>query len=798
MRKFGFVFFTSLVLITAAPAQTVQGIILDAASRRPLEFVTVRMCRAGDSTVVGGGVSDGQGRFTFSAPSPGLYLIRLTLLGYKERTLPPLSLDSASSSMDLGTIVLREKPVGLDEVVVTSEKVLLNTEIDRKVYNIKQDILAKSGSASEVLQSIPSVELDIDGNLTLRGSSGVEVLINGKTSPLMQKNQAGVLEQMPASSIERIEVITNPSAKYRPDGTAGIINIVLKQDAGLGWSGDMALNAGNDDRYNGNVRLSYNPGDFNLFGTAGLRRDSRSWIRSGTQTGISPGVYSYRQNSLASARPASRMFTLGGEYQFDRFNSAGLSGSLYSDGLARTENSHQATQNIALVDTSRFDRISRDEESEAEYTLSAFYQHKFDGERRGLRVEAEASRALENEDSWYTNAYAVPALAWTWENMFAREDERKQEVSAEYETPLSGDLSLESGYSGEFINESPEQRAELYDPLQRAFVTDGRRSSRFVHEEARHALYAIVKQSMGRFGYSAGLRFERDLGKSHLEPGGSVIPNSYTAFYPTLHLAYKTTDFDELQFNYSRRTHRPHTWDLNPFADYDDPRNVSVGNPYLRPEFTHSLELGYKMEYGWLSVIPGIYYRSTTNQMTRVTQMVGDTVMLTTMQNLSSDRSGGAELIVAASRNGLFSSNLSANIYYNEIDAENLGFSGRKSAVAWSGALTFSFHPSATTTLQVNARYRAPHLTPQGNASAHSIVNVGARQELWGNRLSLVLTMSDLFKTMKREYSLATPEFLASSVQQRDSRVIYLGISYHFGSEREKNGENGLKYDEEE
>jgi hypothetical protein len=250
---------------------SITGLVIDDSTDHPLEFVNVALHNKADSTLVTGKVTDKMGKFNFTDVSPGEYYVKFSLIGYKEKTSPGFIIDPQHRKLNFGTVALVARTVNLDEVLITAEKSIFNNSIDRKVYNVGQDIMSKSGSASELLQNVPSVEVDIDGNVSLRGSTNVLIMINGNTSPLMQKNSATVLQQMPASSIEKIEVITNPSAKYRPDGTSGIINIVLKKSTGGGLNGDITGNLGNSSRYNGNFRINYDPGDYNIYASYGVR-----------------------------------------------------------------------------------------------------------------------------------------------------------------------------------------------------------------------------------------------------------------------------------------------------------------------------------------------------------------------------------------------------------------------------------------------------------------------------------------------------------------------------------------------
>ena len=324
-------FFSSNVLSQTKNTGSVIGSVKDSLKEQPLEFVNIVLQNSADSSKFSGAITNHNGRFEFENVHFGNYVIRVSYLGYIIKTSPQFSINPQNNKIDLGTIYLRDTTITLEEVLVTSKKSLFNNEIDKKVYNVSQDIMSKSGSASDLLQNVPSVQVDIDGGVTLRGSSNVLIMVNGKTSPLMGRNQATVLQEIPANTIEKIEVITNPSAKYRPDGTSGIINIVLKKNTGKGLNGTVNGNIGLNDRYNGGFHLNYNSGDFNIFGGYNIRKDNRKRINTDDRQQIdsASGIINYNENFAANYKPLSHFVSLGTDYSFLDYNQFGISGNYF-------------------------------------------------------------------------------------------------------------------------------------------------------------------------------------------------------------------------------------------------------------------------------------------------------------------------------------------------------------------------------------------------------------------------------------------------------------------------------------
>jgi outer membrane receptor protein involved in Fe transport len=797
-----FIVYTGLLPRHAALAQSghtsdISGTAVDSSGMKPLEFVNATL-RGADSAVVRGMVTGANGAFKFDGIREGRYRVELRLIGYRTRMIPVV-VDGKTARLNLGAVAMSAAPVNMDEVVVTGEKALMSGAIDRKVYNMDQDVMAKAGSVSELLQNVPSVQVDVEGNVTLRGSGNVTFMLNGKTTPLLERNAAEVLQQMPANAIERIEVITNPSAKYKPDGTAGIINIVQKKNAMLGLNGNITANAGNQDRYNANGRLNYDPGWINLFGSYALRRDTRNRITSDTRTitDETSGAQSlYDDQRSAAGRPLSHMASLGADLRPGEADRAGVSGSYFYNDISRSEISRRLTSDAAGNAIESYQRRSSDSEFEKELGGKAYYEHRFPGEEHQLRFEAETSSSTESENNNYTNDYFVPLNPREREHLAMDESGRESQVSLDYTNSFSVNASLEAGYAGQFNGYELENAVSRFDDAVQQFIPDPTQSNHFKYDGAIHALYGTYRQAFGRFGIQGGLRAEQAYLTSHLLTLDSLVDNNYFSLYPTLHLSFKASDALELGLSYSRRTNRPDPDELNPFPEYRDPRNLMAGNPLLLPEYVHSVELSARFDHPSFSVTPSLYYRYTYNRFTSVTRMLNDSTFLTTEENLATDRAGGMECIVSANIGELVTAHVSANGFYNEIDASNLGYADRKSIFSWSGALTATAHLTAATRLQINANYNASRLTPQGTIAPRAVVNTGLRQELFDGKLALVFTVSDVFKTMRRRVELATP-FLAQIVTNtRDSRVFFLGFTWYFGMPPKKAKEEQMRFDE--
>lgn len=786
IRKIIAVFVPCLFVFSVHAQQTtstILGVIADKTSNNPIEFASVELLKISDSSVVKGTVTDAKGKFNFDQVKNGNYLLRYSFIGY-EKTFVPVSADRARVNMGTLPITLITTPV--NNVTVTATRALLNTSIDRKSYDVTKDIMAQSGTASDVLKNIPSVEVDLDGNVSLRGSGDVMILINGRTSPLLGKlNKAEVLQQFPANTIERIEVITNPSARFKPDGTSGIINIVLKKSVKGGWNGSVTANVGDRGRYNGSATLNYKPGKLNIFGNYGIRQDSRLRTNSidreyfDATTQLTSGYYTQSANS--STKPLTHLATLGATYNPNKVNSFGLSGNFSNRDQLKNDLNTEIFYDKNHAYKSYFDRLRYDPEFEKEKDATAFWEHNFPGEDHTLRVELNISSSKEGEDNHYQNQYHFPGTNSTFDNTRIGQGDNQQQITIDYSHTISESSKLEAGYSGAFNQQDFDFYGEYYDIATAKFIMDKIKTNRFLFNQTIHGLYGTYQKNYEKFGYSVGLRLEESIIRGNQVTKDTLIKNDYLKVYPTIHLAYELTDKSQLQLNYSRRVHRPEGDDINPFPEYQDPYNVRAGNAKLLPEIIHSVEFGYKWQNKSFSFVPSLYYRYKQNGFTQVTVPLNDSVLLTTQQNLSNDQSAGLELIFSAKAGKFFSSNLSTNLFYNQINATNLGYFDRKTIISFSTNFNSTFTITPTTMMQLSANYRSARLTPQGKNYPSFVLNSGVRQDLFKKKVSILLAVSDILRSLQQKSELNTTYLKQTSIGRRDAQIIYLGVSYRFG-----------------
>ena len=776
---------------------TVSGTVIDQSADHPVEFATVVLKNA-DGSVAQTVVTDKQGHFTAEKLPAGEYRAVYSFVGTEAHESAAFTVDAAHPARNLGNLDLGAGIVKLEKFQVQGTQAAMLNGIDRKVYNVGKEIQSAAGSASDLLQNIPSVDVDIDGNVSLRGSDNVTILINGRTSALMGKSRADVLAQLPADSIEKIEVITNPSAKFKPDGTAGIINIALKKKHESGHSATTTLNVGNRDRYNASLTANYNPGPYNLSGNFSARQDDRPRTASDVRTLIDPTTGAATvadKKSTESSRPFTWIARGGIAYNASEHDKLGFDASFNDRGFFRHATDINLNRGANGAVSSDYDRTRTDPESERSAEGSATYQHAFGKEDQELNVELKSALTKESESDHYINSYRFPVIVSTYNNVFIKNLTRESEVITEYVHPFEGGSKLETGYNLTDEHFDADFRNENRDPATGAWLTDLAKTNRFILDRTIHAFYATYSRSIGKFGFLAGLRPEIATVRSHLVTTGVTVPTDYTRAYPSLHTAYQFTDKHEVQLNYSHRVHRPESDDLNPFPEYTDPFNLRAGNPRLRPEQIHSIEAGYAYHDDDRSFTSTVYHRYLYNGFTNITQDLGGGVLLTTHQNLAQSRSTGLELTANGDVGKLATINFSSNTFFNTLDASNLGYSASKSDVSWIAKLGATFHLPQNTLLQFHTNYTSHRLTAQGYRRPTYVANIGARHDFWQKRAAVILTVSDVFNSLKESYVINTPTLKEDVARRRSSRIVYLGFIYTFGKPTKKSKDDPMKFD---
>jgi outer membrane receptor protein involved in Fe transport len=774
----------------------VNGFIVEKSTNNTVEFATVLLIKDIDSTQIQNTVTNAKGYFEFKNIAEGKYKVSYSFIGFTKAKSQTIEINAANKTIKLDKLYLEDASVNLNTVEIVGQKSTFETSIDRKTYNVGQDIMSKTGTISDVLQNVPTVQVDVDGKVSLRGSSNVIVLINGKPSGMMNQNAAAMLQQMPSDMVEKIEIITNPSAKYKPDGAVGILNIVLKKNKGLGTNGNFTANIGNDERYNAGLYLNYNPGKLNVFGNYNYRQDDYKRLNDASTQTFQEGkeTSDVINTSNSHSRPVTNIFGLGLDYDWDNKNSFGVTSNFNHIWQCRNENSSFLKDTLGKV-LNDYSRNRHPPKLETNWDMAGRIQHKFKKEGHEVNINYLNSLYTESSDNSFTNTFHVPEVYFNLDKVCYRHYTHLSQFLAEYVNPLSKTSKLEAGYEFEFKqNEMKIHRDTFLTNSYETIFTDYSRTTHFQHNEYSHAAYITFQHEVSNFGFLIGLRGETTNAASDLYSNITIVRLQYTRLYPTLHTLYKIAKNQDLQLNYSRRIRRPADEDLNPYPQYLDMWNIPKGNPYLKPEDIHSLELGYKLKQQSVTFLSTLYYRYTKNGITSIAERHGDT-LISTLQNLSTSKATGLEIALSTGIGKWVNVNLSSNIFYNAIDASILGYSKNKSTFSFTTKANAYINITKKTIWQVSSNYVSSRLTPQGKLLPSFVLNTGLKQKILNKKGSLILTISDIFNSLRSNLLIDTPELQRHEYKKRSARIIYLGFTYSFGSNGKKEKENNLQYD---
>lgn len=783
------VFVCLLFLVRQAGAQTgsvITGFLQERASGSPVEWATVVLFDAASRKAVTMCRSDSTGHYRFVPMPAGRYYVTATLVGFQPASSPEFTVVKGKETV-LDTLLLTDTG-WLREAVVQGRPSTFVTRLDRKVYHVGQDVMSTSGSASDLLQNVPTVEVDMDGTVSLRGSEDVTILINGKPSAMMEgKARGDALNQLAASDIERIEVMTNPSAGFRPDGTNGIINIILKKENAEGVNGTLNGNLGSSGRRNAGLNLNCGTGKFHFLGGYTYRRDR--YDRTTDDRRLTPENYTH-QITTGLGRPNSHTVRLGMNVDLTGHDVLEMSGIYGHRRFRRTENIESTThEGDLLTDFYLRDRDALAGENQWEGALR--YTHTG---RHGNEWGIDYSCSAETERE--TNFYAT----------LTRDDDLKNtedvwDANYLHTGKLYGclhwseKLKLTTGYDLEFLRARQNFAVSNWDGA--AYVPDASRTSDFLHKRAIHSLYATLDFSVGDWGLLAGLRGEIMRMTNLFVLQGGETRRHFCNIYPTLHLSRHITPKQDVLLNYSLRVNRPKGSDMNPFTEYINPLSLQAGNPNLEPEKIHSIEGGWMWQGGQgMSLSGTLYYRLLTHQITEVSRLQENGVLLTTKENLNKSQSAGVELIWNCTWGKWLSFVWNVNGYFQQIDATRLGYGKNRNTFSWSTLLNANFTPINHFLIQLNVRLRGATLVPQGRRNADSRINLGAKYDIPRLGLALSASVTDLLDTYRKSYTLDTPALKQKLEKRRNPRIFYVGVTWYFGAGKHKKHADTLEYDE--
>jgi outer membrane receptor for ferrienterochelin and colicin len=677
-----------------------------------------------------------------------------------------------------------EKPHDVEGVTVNGAAPQMQTSIDRRSYSLAKDLQAQAGSLADALRNIPSVQVDLQGNITLRGNPNVTILVDGNPSGVFQgPSRSTSLQSIPASRFERVEVITNPSAEFSASGTA-IINLITKKAQGVGRTGGLQLNVAEPGRVLAVANAGYNSKALSLTGDLTYKRNETRGDVSEDRKAVDP--VSGDTTDVAHEATSHQLgdaILAHGAVDYDVTPTSRLSGSLrvnYFDTGTKTANAFTTADGSDVIQ--QFARPERQDIEQFISEVTGSWRQKFDGEGHELVVFARHQDYTFHLTRDAEDVFSTPLTAPDFNTTDYTGRFIQSELKADYTRPMSDLSKLKLGFDLEDDDQRYNYMGEQ-GPALDALSNDPLQSNLYLYKRDLLQGYATYQRKFGDFSVLGGLRLQVDsLNLNQVTQGVKASPTD-THLFPSLHLAYKVSEAQTLSASYSRRIAYPDAAQLNPFRIQFDPFNFQAGNIKLSPETTDSYEVGYQYTRGDTYYLATTYFRQTDHSFTDVVQSLGDGAFLTTHENLNTSRSGGLELVAAGPLVPKVTYNLSTNIFWNEIDAANLGFSGSRSAYAISGQGNLNWQVTARDFVQINAFVTGEALTPQGHTSPAGMLNLGFRHKLNDN-LSVLATVQDVLRTYHSALVLDTPALSQRVERSFDTRVFLLGLTWNFGGQR--------------
>ncbi|MBQ6726040.1 MAG: TonB-dependent receptor [Bacteroidales bacterium] len=821
--------------IMAANAQNngkVTGKVIDGNGGEPIEYATVALLKA-DSSMANGTVTADNGSFSVSVPE-GKYILRVSFMGFKTYYHPSQIAVTASKTTKVGTVKISQNSQMMEQVVVKAERSMVDYQLDKRVVNVDKNIVAGGGTATDVLENVPSVAIDNDGNVTLRGSTNVKVLINDRPYELLGSDLETLLEQIPASSIENVEVVTNPSAKYDPEGMSGIINLKLKENTvgAKGLNGVVNLNFGSPlpkfvPTSMATINLNYNTGKWGFFlsADAGVRSHAHNAVtylerfRDGAKYSadslFEDGVHS---NYMGSVK-------VGGEYHFNEKTTLALSYQLRGGNRVKKN----SIDNYDYFSTNHFlDYTQTDTNSNKNrnHALNLNFIKKFDEKDRMLTADVTFNIRGRNGDGRQEQFY--PNEAANLQNYYLRNSEtensnRNINMKLDYVHPFAEKFRLETGYEGRVMNTNQNYVYYLTENdndsvwnLQK--YLDERSSTHFDYGQNIHAIYATLGWKVSeKFSALAGLRGEYSAiyGEDKNHPDIEPVKKEYWELYPTLHMSYTINENQSVQLSYSRRVRRPHMWDLHPYLDVREGQQLSFGNPYLDPEFTNSFELSYNVAINKVNIFTSAYFRQTNNMMTRYgfvwdaasaayySPWMGynpeyDGYWASTWQNLNRGLNYGLEFIVDWQIAKWWKVNVSVNLYESMIEGTELLDNQDKNAFRASGKFNSFMMLPKDWTIQFSGQYRAPFMDLQTDMLASYWADLAVKKDIMQKRATISLRVGDVFCTGGFGHTTDNEQMYRVMRSKRLSPSVTIGFSYKINNGLKQNRREGSDDDHDD
>lgn len=754
---------------------SINGKVIDNATKEALPYVSVTVKE--NNNVVTGAITEDSGEFNIKGLALKNYTVEIQFMGYKTQTIS-VSLNDSKRSFEIGTVTLTEESTQLDEVEIVKETSTIEQKLDRKVITVGRDLTTAGGTASEIMNNIPSVNVDQDGNVSLRGNTNVRVLVDGRPTNM---DPAQLLKQIPSTSIKKIELITNPSAKYNPEGMSGIINIILHKNSNDGFNGSLnaGITFGETPKFNNSLDMNYRKGKINFFGTAGSNfgKNFNDGHVERHDTGSTQLVDVVNENDGFLGK-------FGLDYYIDDRNtiSAYTNQNYFTgDGTVDTDIRYpMGSEYPNIFQASTYDSDNRNN------TYNLAFKHKFEKEGHTLDFEGNFNDTKDTQDATFNTITGSDTVFYSDKIEDTRQNTT---LNLDYVNPLSEKSTLELGAEARIIRTD-----NIYSTTNPNITIPALQNSTYTYDVDIYSAYATFGQKLGKFNYQLGARFESYKVKADFNKGMTVFNDDYLTVYPSAYLTYSINDKNMLQLSYGRRVDRPSLEQTKPVREFSTPLLTSLGNQYLEPQFTNSIEFNYTKMFGkGSSITGGVFYRIINDEINRVlypdeaTPNTQDQIM--SFDNFDNNKSYGFEVSANYKVTKWFDmqpavdfSSISQQgiIAVLQPDGEYAPTSKKVDVNAFNARLNTNFKVNDRLSFLLFGFYRGPVDGVQNNTKDMYKVDSGVRYSLLDNQMSLSLRFNDMFNNMRYGFDSVNP-FPQSGEFRWESRTVYFGLNYRFG-----------------
>ena len=772
-----------------------SGIITDAESSEPLPYATVSVYnRNGD--LADGGIADESGVFKLNLP-PNDYSLNFEYIGFESVTI---DIKPYPNNINIGTVKLISSFDSLEGVDVVGQSAEVEIRLDKRVYNVSKNNLIRGGTVSDVLENVPSVSVDIDGNIELRGNNNVRILVDGKPSGLIGLGGIDALTRLPAESIEKVEVITSPSARYQAEGTTGIINIILAKRFLKGLNGVFNLSAGRNDTYSGSANLNYRKGKFNFFTNSGYsdRTNKGRAVQDNVYTDPLESVERYVEERQFNRRRQGFNVNFGLDYQMTEKTSLTMSYLTNErDGDDSTINEQSQYQIDGVLVTNRYEKeIDREDSNQ----FSVDFEHQFNKQGHKLTATLQTEKNDETETSDINSFFENGQPSDDSEINRTVENQERNLAQLDYVFPIDKNTQFEAGYRGTDNKRKIDFEVQIIDENDNATV-DENLSNVLDFEQEVHALYSQYGKKFNTFSFLAGLRFENTrIFVEQLDSSSPLNNKSYNDYFPTLNLGWEISPTASITLGYNRRISRPNAWTLNPFQSRSSKTSYFQGNPKLDPSYSNGIDIGYLKQFKKVTLNSSVYYRKSTDAVSRVAIVTDETVFVNGIEtpvirrlpiNLGTEEQFGVEFNTSLRLIKGMRTNASVN-FFRRIEKGNYqGISYDSNNTSWSGNLSNSYRLPFAVQSQFSVRYRGPNESSFGKSKGFLYTDLALSKDILNDNATINFRFSDLFNTGKYDYQTITPVAVTDGIYQRREPTYTLTFTYRF--RQEKNRQRGRR-----